>query len=360
MSAKVHHHILVTPLHWGLGHATRCIPLIRYWLAAGHRIVLASDGGALALLRTEFPDLPSEVLPAYGIEYRGHSMVLDMARQVPRIMQAIQAEHHTVARIVAQYGITHIVSDNRYGCYHAATHSICITHQLHLRIPNRALQWAANRVLHRILKRFDAIWVPDQPQWPGLAGALAHPPVERPPVRYIGWLSRMPRMTRPPANIPIQRVAVVLSGPEPQRSILESKIMEQVADLTDVSWIIVRGRTDQPRTHYAVLPHVEVVGWLDTAGLVEVLERSDAVVCRSGYSSLMDLAMTGHRALLVPTPGQTEQEYLAAMLEDAGGQFQRQDQSQLDLAAALAAWHAQRSLFGSLKYDDREVPDWDL
>jgi UDP:flavonoid glycosyltransferase YjiC (YdhE family) len=335
---NTHLNILVTPLHWGLGHATRCIPLIRQWLSEGHQVVLASDGGALALLRAEFPALTAIELPSYNIEYRSADMVFNMALQMPRILRAVRAEHRAIARVVQVHDITHIVSDNRYGCWHRGVHNIFLTHQLHLRVPNPALQWLANALQRMLLKRFDAIWVPDVAEAPGLAGELSHPPLQRPPVRYIGWLTRLPAMEVPRTSS-IRQVAIILSGPEPQRSHLESILMSQIAALSHVQWTVVRGLAHLAPAETHPNPHVTVVNWLDSAGIEALLRRSDAVICRSGYSTLMDLAATGHRALLIPTPGQTEQLYLAEQLE-AQGVFQRQEQHTTNLQAALAAWES--------------------
>jgi UDP:flavonoid glycosyltransferase YjiC (YdhE family) len=321
---------LIAALNWGLGHATRCIPLIRELEAQGVPLVLASDGEALHLWRAEFPHLDVLVLPSYGIRYRSANMVRNMAAQLPRILWAIRAEHKTIGRWVQEHGIQRIISDNRYGCFHPKVHSVLLTHQLHLRVNTPWIQQVANGLLRLALRPFDEIWVPDIEGAGQLAGDLAHPPVSHPPVRYIGLLSRMN-----PATEPVEEdydVAIVLSGPEPQRTILEQRLTEQAVALP-YKCIVVQGKTQKKHHHYET-DHVEVVSYLTSEALNEVLLRSRVVVCRSGYSSLMDLAVLGKKALLIPTPGQTEQEYLAEQLAQ-NPRFRVQRQDQLDLESAL-------------------------
>jgi len=132
--------ILIAPLNWGLGHATRCMPLVNALLHRGIQPILASDGAALALLREEYPNLTTLELPAYNIRYRGNNMMLTMGAQLPKITRAIFAEQRTIKRFVKDHRIDIIISDNRYGVFHSDCHSIFMTHQLNIKIPNRILE----------------------------------------------------------------------------------------------------------------------------------------------------------------------------------------------------------------------------
>jgi len=322
--------ILVAPLNWGLGHVARCVPLITALERRGAEVFLASDGVALHLLRAEFPHLPAFELPSYHIRYGSANMVLNIGRQLPRIVYAVRTEQWATERLVREHGIESIISDNRYGCFSPRAKSVVLTHQLHLRVPGRSLQWAANRVLRLALDRFDAVWVPDAADGPNLSGALSHPPLPDRPVRYIGPLSRL----RPEQREREYDVAVVLSGPEPQRSILETRLLEQ-AMLLPQKFIFVQGKT-QAKTHHFVAENVEQVSYLTSGELNQVLAASHRVVCRAGYSSIMDLAAIGKKAILIPTPGQTEQEYLADFLGEKK-LFLTQSQDNLDLESGLKA-----------------------
>jgi uncharacterized protein (TIGR00661 family) len=321
--------VLVTPLNWGLGHVARCIPIIRALEAMGVEVMLASDGVALHLLKAECPHLPAFELPSYRIRYESPNMVRNIAWQLPRITYAIRAEQWATERLVQEQGIDGIISDNRYGCFSKRARCAFITHQLNLQVPNAVLEWAANRVLRLALSKFHDIWIPDVAGTPNLSGKLSHGPEPAPAkVQFIGPLTRLEKYE----SSPEYDVAVVLSGPEPQRSILEQRLLEQAMTLPR-KFIFIRGKT-QSREHYFVSENVEVVSYLTSQDLNEVLMASKVLVCRSGYSSIMDLTALGKKALLIPTPGQTEQEYLAQYLSEQH-LFLSQSQDALDLETGL-------------------------
>jgi uncharacterized protein (TIGR00661 family) len=323
-----HRKVLIAPLNWGLGHVTRCIPIIISLEKMGVEVFLASDGVALHLLKAEFPHLTAFELPSYDITYKSNNMVFNIAAQVPNIRKAIRKEHNVTAQIVKENNITAIISDNRYGCHIEGIESILLTHQLTLQLKNPLLLWFSNRVLRSFFSNFDAIWVPDNGGEINLSGVLSHRKEGYENVKYIGILSRM-------KPYPCEReydVAIVLSGPEPQRTILEQKLMEQAMELPQ-NFILIQGKT-QAKRHYFAADNVEVVSYLTSKELNDTLMASRVVVCRSGYSSLMDLANLGKKAILIPTPGQTEQEYLAQRCKDQKI-FVTQKQEKIDLEKGI-------------------------
>jgi uncharacterized protein (TIGR00661 family) len=333
------HRILVAPLHWGLGHVTRCIPIIQYLRAQGHEVILASDGDAKALLQLEFPDLLCVDLPAYQISYHTESMVLNVAMQLPRLARTVRQEHDATQQIMQKHAITAIISDNRFGCWSSVVPSFFMTHQLQIQSKNYVAQKLGNWLMQRAMSNFSEIWVPDnsEPER-SLAGVLSHGYHLPKPVRYLGPLSRMPA---PQAY----DVIVVLSGPEPQRSKLEAILLEQALALP-MQFLFVQGKPQVNRQYFAA-EHIEVVSYLTTSALNAAINSSGAVVCRSGYSSIMDLAVLGKKALLIPTPGQTEQEYLAEYFAERGV-FPYQKQNQIALEAGLTALQRYSGLSGSV------------
>jgi len=312
--------ILVAPLNWGLGHATRCIPLIETLLAQGAEVLLASDGVALDLLKKEYPHLPTIELPSYNIYYHSENMIWNMALQWPKMMRAIRREHQELKSLVRKEAIDLIISDNRYGCFHPSTKNIFLSHQLNLKVPTFLLRTVVNQVNRLLLKPFDEIWVPDLASSPNLSGDLSHPsPI--PKVHYLGLLSRM-RYAISPKKYDL---AIVLSGPEPQRTYLEEKIINQIQHFPEYKIILVQGSPNAkpPRD----IDHLECVAFLTSRELNKTLLAADLIICRSGYSSLMDLAKLRRKALLIPTPGQTEQEYLAKHLKEQGFFFSTSQES---------------------------------
>ncbi len=333
--------ILVAPLNWGLGHVARCIPIIRALESLGVEVLLASDGMALHLLKAEFPHLKALTLPSYKIKYFSQNMATNIARQFPRMLYAIRAEQWQTERIVQRHKIDGIISDNRYGCFSKRAKSVMLSHQLNLRVPQKALEWAANQALRLALTKFEEIWVPDAPTEPTLSGELSHPAKGSTKTRYIGLLSS----STPASDTAEQEydVAVVLSGPEPQRTYLEQILLEQ-AMLLPEKFIFILGKTHSKEHHFAA-ENVEMVSYLTSDELNEVLEASGTVICRSGYSSLMDLAVMGKPAILIPTPGQTEQEYLADHLSNQK-LFVVQHQDKIDLELALEQVRETRGFAG--------------
>lgn len=321
--------VLVAPLNWGLGHATRCIPIIQALLKRDVQVLLASDGRAYDLLAQEFPTLPIFRLPAYNISYTTRFMVWNIAVQLPKIAYAIIQEQLAIRRLVKQQQIDAIISDNRFGCFHFGISTVFMTHQINLKIPFRPLEILArwgNRVWIRL---FNTCWIPDVADEPNLSGALSHG-ISLQNKAYLGVLSRMQASINSlPA--PSYDAIAVISGPEPQRTYFERAILKQAASLP-YRFLVVGGKPEQ-HTH-TKSANIEYVSFMNTKTLNTALLSSGVVISRSGYSTLMDLACLGQKAILVPTPGQTEQEYLAELLMTKDI-FYTQTQKEFDLALAM-------------------------
>jgi uncharacterized protein (TIGR00661 family) len=300
--------VLVTPLDWGLGHATRCIPIIEMLLKKNCEVMVASSGSALALLKKEFPELKFFVLPSYRVRYpkRG-SFVFSIVGQIPRIRRVISREHKRVQKLVAQNSIDLIISDNRYGCWSGKVQSVFVCHQLNIQLPAawQLLKPFVDWYHLLMIKKFNRCWVPDDPQL-NLTGALSL--IKNLKIEHVGVLSRFEKK-----NLELKYdVAVVLSGPEPQRSIFEKIVLKQISN-PDQKIIVVRG-VIEGEGNWRQEGNVTIVNFLQSDKLEEIIQQSGMVIARSGYSTIMDLARLGKKAVFVPTPGQTEQEYLAAKL----------------------------------------------
>lgn len=338
-------HILVAPLDWGLGHATRCIPIIKALLSHDARISLASSGRAGALLRSEFPSLAYFELPAYDIQYPSDNMYWNMGLQLPKLVRAIFAEKHCIKELAKAHSFDAIVSDNRFGCFHPRIQSVFITHQLHIEIPNPITRKIVAKVNQSLIRRYNACWIPDHPAPYNLAGKLSDPPVHS-ATQYLGTLSRMKTFDEAPQY----DIVAVLSGPEPQRSIFEQQVLHQLKVLPQKT-LVVQGKPDIPFQKTKV-DQIEVVSFLGAEALNHAILASHFVICRSGYSSIMDLIELKKKALLIPTPGQTEQEYLAEQLCQKGI-FLKQKQKNLDIGTAFEKRGQFSGLANSTQKNDR-------
>lgn len=300
--------ILMAPLDWGLGHATRCIPIVQELLRQNTEVIIASSGHAALLLKGQFPELKHFSLPGYHPVYpTNNSMVLKMAQQLPAFAAAIRKENQLVRELVTQQKVQVVISDNRYGCYAANTKNIFITHQLHLLMPDywKWIEPGVNQLNHRLIRKFDECWIPAENEEliPELLKGS-----ETLSTRFIGYLSRL---SAAPSPKKYELVAMV-SGPPPQRAIFAELLQQQLLKM-NLKALLVMGEPDTAKTNRQ-MNHLEMINYLDTDGVQDAMAQTDLVITRSGYSSVMDLMKLGKRAILVPTPGQTEQEYLAVAL----------------------------------------------
>lgn len=316
MSDKINIKVVVAPLDWGLGHATRCIPLIKCLIALNCKVIIAAKGPQEILLKREFPALSYFQLPGYGINYSANKRFfpVKILFQVPKILKAIKREKKWIERYATENNIDLIISDNRYGLYHSAIPSVFITHQLLIKAPfsitEKILQWCN----YRLISKFTTCWVPDEKGDINLAGNLSHP-AQMPglPVQYIGGLSRLNRQTAVKKKYD---VLIIISGPEPQRSIVEKKMIPQLSIFTGTA-LLVRGLPGDDKVLY-VSENITVRNHLAAVELETAFNESEYIISRSGYTTVMDICKLQKKAILVPTPGQTEQEYLAAHLAKQG------------------------------------------
>ena len=313
--------VLVAPLDWGLGHATRCVPVVRKLLEKNVPVLLAGDGKIKAILLQEFPQLPFLDLPGYQVEYAKERWWLPfhIAGQIPKILAAIEAEQEWLQNAVVEHNICAVISDNRYGLYHPAVPTVFITHQLLIKTGlGKLMDEMLQDQNYGYINRFNECWIPDLEAPQSLAGELAHPStLPQVPCTYVGMLSRF----SPPAQVSGDKhLLVILSGPEPQRSIFETLLIDQLQHYAGPA-ILVRGLPGSTERPGGLPPQVQVYNHLASADLEQLIAGAGLVIGRCGYSTVMDLVTLNKKSILVPTPGQTEQEYLARHLMKKGVAF---------------------------------------
>lgn len=309
---KLRKRILVAPLNWGLGHSTRCIPIIQALIDQGFDPVIASDGVALKLLIKEFPSLIHEELPSYNITYskKGIFFKYKILKDAPRILKTQKEELQKVKELVKTHDIDGIISDNRFGVRHKSIPSVFITHQL--QVLSGATTWFSTKFHHNVIKKFDECWVPDAESEPNLSGKLGH--LDRPiiPTKYLGPISRFKKQ-----DLEIfYDLMVLLSGPEPQRTMLQEKLLTELSNYNG-KVLFVRGVIEREQS-IEQKKGITIYNFMTSQELEIALNQSAMVVSRSGYTTILDLAKLGKKAFFIPTPGQTEQEYLALELQKQG------------------------------------------
>jgi len=304
--AKEEKIILIAVLNWGLGHASRMIPIIQGCLDNNKTVIVASDGISGNLLRKEFPQLTYVELPKYNIKYHANFTGLAISSQWWKIARSIWKEQIKTKELIQNYKPDCIISDNRFGVRSSQIRSIFITHQINIITPFKIFNPLVRGVNEFLINRFDECWVPDFPDH-SLSGTLSDDSNIK-NIKFLGPLSRLK-----PLSIPIKHaIAVILSGPEPQRSLLEREILS-VLDKENFSFILIRGTdvSDTPNSKA-----IQTVALADAACINQCIEEAQVVICRSGYTSLMDLVALDKKAILIPTPGQPEQEYLGKHVEN--------------------------------------------
>lgn len=333
--------ILIAPLNWGLGHASRCIPLIEKYLTDGCEVVIAGDGDSLTLLRKRFPQLRTIDFPHLNLKYsKTNSQTWALAKALPRLITWIIKDHHALKKLLVKEHFDRIISDNRFGFYvnlkpksryfrhkkprladpTKEPETIYITHQLLIKTP-KGFAWLEPLLasMHRdIILKYTHCWIPDFAGPYNLSADLSHKlPLPR-NAKFIGPISRFPvqitnNKQHQQEHKQNYQIVAVLSGLEPQRTIFEKQIINQYLH-SNKKVLIVRGKTSLPFTT-TTNHNITIVPYLDDQTLQHVLLNAELILARSGYSTIMDLYQLNciHKAQLTPTPGQPEQEYLATI-----------------------------------------------
>jgi predicted glycosyltransferase len=302
--------ILLSPLDWGLGHTTRCIPIIRELITRGHHITIACNGFQKQFLESYNLPIRFVHIEGYNVTYHNKgSMVMKMAGQIPRIVQKIKEENNWVKEHVKENEVDIIISDNRFGFYHNLVESIYITHQINIRA-NSLVSPMLYKLHDMIINNFHHCWIPDTPE-NDFAGDLSAAKNES--YQYVGLLSRFSS-----SQYKIQTkkssewfdYTAILSGPEPQRSLFEKILINEFTS-SPKKLLLVGGALSEKK--YKVSDNISYRSLSSADDFEDVLGVTQRVIARSGYSTIMDMAFLQLPVYFVPTPGQTEQEYLAAL-----------------------------------------------
>ena len=326
--------ILVAPLNWGLGHASRCVPLVQRFLEEGHEVILGGDGASLTLLRRHFPKCRYVFLAPLNLRYgKGKRQVWAMVKALPKLVAWAYKDHVMLQAVLREEKIDMVVSDNRFGLYtnHQSPITVYITHQLHIFLPKgwRWLEPLVSRLHARIYTRYNKVWVPDYEEFDrSLGGELSHPAISHQPsafskIEYIGPLSRFTQSTNDKPQTTYGIVAV-LSGLEPQRTMLERELVARYRDSQE-KVLIVQGLLNRPNTRIK-RGAITIVPYMSDEELAAALMGAKHIIVRSGYSTIMDLdalsllpsmGRSGGASIeFIPTSGQPEQEYLAHFMAE--------------------------------------------
>ncbi len=299
-------------MDWGLGHATRDVPVIELLLEAGAEVVIGAANKPLQFLRNRFPQLAWVELEGYEPQYQKKGpLALKIAADLPKMMKVIKPVREKLERIIEDYDIDAVISDNRYELWSDRIPTVFMTHQLNIMAkgilsPARSV---FRKVIFPYIEKFDEVWIPDVEGEPNLSGVLSHvkhfPEV---PCYFTGPLSRFEFVKQTVSDNSDVDILCIMSGPEPQRSILEEKLVKNLKDLNYKTVMLSGNPGNFKQTQTG---NIKIISHVSDVEMANLLKSAKLVISRSGYTTIMDLAVFGTKALFIPTPGQTEQEYLA-------------------------------------------------
>lgn len=307
--------IFIAPLDWGLGHATRCVPIIKELLKE-NRVILGVTPHTQPIFDEEFPELQKIELPAYNITYsKKLPLWVKLGLSYPKISGIIQKEHQLLEKLIEEKKLDVVISDNRFGLYSNTAHCVFITHQLFLKAP--VFENFAQTINKKYILRFNEVWVPDYEtnnasassvSVKNLSGELSHGNHFHKNVKYIGPKSRLNDVICEVEKNKYDYL-FLLSGPEPGRTTLENELLKSVKK-SNKKIALVRG--SRFKNQNLKFEGMDVFDFPKKEELKKLILSSGKIICRSGYSTLMDMHLLGKKELiLIPTPGQSEQEYLA-------------------------------------------------
>lgn len=310
--------VLVCPLGWGLGHASRDIPIIESFLKADCDVIVAGDEQAIAILSKRFEGIKTILFPSFKVKFsKRKSQLFPLIRIAIKMPYHIIKEHFALKTMVKDYQINLVISDNRYGLWCKNAKTVLITHQLKVLFPSpfRFFEPFGETVIRFFAEKFDNCWIPDYSGSDNLAGVLSHPNKIPSNAKYIGILSRFSSIEINPNDTNWDLVGVV-SGPSPHRELFIDEI-QKLGQKKNLKTLIIKGVTREG-TDIIEQNGIWYVGHLNDSNFASVIKSSKYLICRGGYSSIMDLVVLGVKCLIVPTPGQTEQVYLTKYLSEKG------------------------------------------
>jgi len=311
--------ILICPLEWGLGHAGRMVPLAAKLIELGHNVIVGSGSAHLEFFRKEIPGIKCISFPGYSIRYSSWlPQYLVILLNSPSFLFSIIKEHRQLKGIIAGSKIDIVISDSRPGLWNKSVKTVFVTHMIRIPLP----RWASFIEKYdlfttkRIIRKFTFCFIPDLEGENNLSGKLSHGIILPDNARFVGILSRFSAHKEATESDQSFFCTVMLSGPEPQRSIMKKKL-ERVLGLYDEKSVMLEGKPEREAESYTV-GNITYISHLSTPEMSDLILSSKFIVSRSGYTTLMELASLGKTAIIIPTPGQTEQEYLAEYLSQKG------------------------------------------
>jgi len=309
--------ILICPLEWGLGHAARMIPLAVKLREQNFNVIIGTGKEHQALYRTEIIGIECIDFPGFKPGYSKYlPQYLSLFFKIPVLIYHIFSEHVKLKRIIRESEIDIVISDNRFGLWNSSIKTVYVTHQLRIPFPValRPFEFIGIAIHRAVIRKYSFCFIPDLPGEVNLSGRLSHGIKLTGNAMYIGILSRFIGINSSPGDSPVsgEYNTVILSGPEPQRTLFEKKLTGILKNRLPKS-VVLGGRPDR-ESKERESDNIIYYNHQPATAMRQIISGSRIIITRSGYTTIMELVSLNRTALIIPTPGQTEQEYLAGYL----------------------------------------------
>jgi len=309
--------VFIAPLNWGLGHATRLLPLINYLLAKNYKIYIGASGRSKEVLQQEVSQCTFFDFPEYPIKYPQSRFFVTRFMLIifPQMLLAMKNEQKKLRILHKKYQFDLIISDNRFSLALTGVKSLLVSHQLRYKLPwpIQKMEWLPEYFNYSHFRKYDRIIVPDTDENKTLTGDLSHNMRYLPynKLYYLGIMTTVEMdISEDEENIDY---LVLISGPEPQRTKFEKIVINQVKSLQG-RVVVALGK---PEKNYKIrMGNSVIYSYLNRNKISKYLGRAKFIVSRPGYTTVMEMIESGKRGLFIPTPGQIEQVYLAKYFMD--------------------------------------------
>ena len=301
-----HSRILLSPLNWGLGHVSRTVPIIQWLLANENEVIICCDESQERFYRNYFPEIWYVPHEGYPFKFKGNgNWTLDILKTFSALHLFLKDEKRRVKDLVEKFNPDLIISDQRFGFISKKVKSVIISHQVNLPVSNWNL---LARVWNRkLLSKFNEVWIPDTIEQE-FSGELSNGNLKN--KHFIGNCSRFKNVLKENSMSKVKQYKYlgIISGPAPYNKQLLDLLIKKM-ELSNQKVVVII-----PEELYDESLNSELITAISSPShkeFIELLLESKIVISRAGYSTLMDLVETKNEGILIPTPGQAEQEYLS-------------------------------------------------
>ncbi|MEK6968538.1 MAG: glycosyltransferase [Nanoarchaeota archaeon] len=307
-------HFVFVISNYGLGHATRMLPVIMKLIEQGEKVTIVAKGNSLLMLKNELGDASNYELMQYEVPLKfsdkGFSM-FETLKAGPSFISLISSQKKWLENFSAKEKIDRVIADGEIGYHLKNKKSFFVNNQLRL-LPGSLLGDGTELLTDVFSKGFEKVIVPDDEN--GTLGGLLTSKTrfyDKKRLAYVGILSSI-RKKNVVRNVDY---FISISGPGISKEVFTRQVMEQL-HLLKGKVVVALGRPDLKEI--ASKGNAKIYPYLNRKQQESFLNKAKLVISRSGYTTMMELAEIDKKAFFIPTLNHPEQEYLAKFQKNSG------------------------------------------